>query len=256
MRWSNIEDNVILRLYSNLGPQGIMDSGEIDRSYEAIKCRARKFDLVFRKRYSCNEDYFNNPTIKSCYWAGLIAADGNIYYQDKRRLPVLKLSLKKSDEDHIIKFRNQIGYDGPITSHIQTQDDKIFEQSTIRISSLKLCDDLKKNFNIVRRKSLSLKSPTGLNAEQSASFIVGYIDGDGYIGRVNSYLRCTILGTYEMLNWIAKTIDKLTDLDTGASITKKGKIHYYTVSGEYAEVVLSKLKSIDVHHLCRKWNNI
>jgi len=51
------------------------------------------------RKYGLNENSFSKITLESCYWAGFIAADGNIYNK------YLSIELNNIDEKHLQKFR-------------------------------------------------------------------------------------------------------------------------------------------------------
>jgi hypothetical protein len=73
----------------------------------------KKNNIPFRKmspRFKYKTDFFSTYTKESCYWAGLIAADGYIRYNRDEVL----LSLKYDDIDLIQKFSNQIKFTGEI----------------------------------------------------------------------------------------------------------------------------------------------
>ena len=59
-----------------------------------------------RRKYNLNDSFFSheNLTIDSCYWAGFIAADGNIAKNKKQ----ITISLQHDDKTHLIKFKKLI----------------------------------------------------------------------------------------------------------------------------------------------------
>jgi len=66
-----------------------------------------------RKRHALREDAFDVITEESAYWVGFLMADGCISDQPNRTT-ALRLSLQRSDENHVKKFSEFLGYTGKI----------------------------------------------------------------------------------------------------------------------------------------------
>lgn len=188
-----------------------------------------------------NHNFFSKPNLLNSYWAGFIAADGCI--DDTKYSKKLKITLAHKDRNHLFRLKKYINYSGKIYRH---------QFSVIELVSNKLCEDLRKNFNITPRKSLTLKPPKGLTKRQTLAYIIGYIDGDGYIGVIDNTKRIKILGTKFVLNWIRKQLlqheKQLTDV-------KKYDKNVYTfyIYGKKASNITKLLNSIKVPKLKRKW---
>ncbi len=220
---------------------------------------------TYRKKHTYNEEFFKEPNVINSYWAGFIAADGCI--SDTGHSINLKVSLKSTDIEILEKLAKDIEYSGPIPVYSATyspaQQEKYGYTSTSFYSAKlviyafgKAARDLKDNFNITPRKSLTLKFPGHLPDECKRAFIVGYSDGDGCIsfrkdrsGRPNG-LVWYIVGTQQFLQEIQ------TFMGFG-TIYKRGNCSAYRASARQHMLELPELLQIDkVPHLPRKWDKI
>ena len=141
-------------------------------------------------KFTCNDDYFEIiDTPEKAYWLGFMYSDGFIQAKRKYNTTRVGITLTKSDEGHLEKFKEAVKFTGPIHSY---DPDKKYSYegskrfSRILISSPKMADDLIKN-GCVTQKSNILKYPdeTILPKELESHFIRGLIDGDGSIIRYN-----------------------------------------------------------------------
>lgn len=166
------------------------------------------FTVKFQMKHSYNESFFYNGGLRAAYWAGFIAADGNIYKRSEKN-HILAIGLSRVDRGHLETFLNDIGggriYDG-------VHDTKGTEclNSFVHISNFKICKSLEEKFNLTERKSLTLEPPKGLTRSERLAFIAGYIDGDGCYSfspyKDKRYPNVSILGTKEMLSWICSEL--------------------------------------------------
>ena len=208
-------------------------------------------------RYNKISDFFENPTIRNSYWAGFIAADGNI--NDK--INAISIKLKSTDDIILKKFQEDIGHDGQI--YYYTERGK--HSATLRINNAKTYfTHLEKHWNITARKSLTLLPPN-LENELALSYIVGYIDGDGYIGITKnnncktSKLELTILGTEKLLSWIGNTLYEYENknLYIVSKICCKGNYFRLSYISNRAYKILKLLQDVETpFRLERKWNKI
>lgn len=184
----------------------VLPEGFSKTAANGIRKRAGRapFPVKFQMRHSYNESFFYDGGVRAAYWAGFIAADGNIYKPAPTRA-VLAIGLSRADREHLETFLSDIGggrvYDGK-------HDTKGVEclNSFVNISNLKICTSLEERFNITERKSLTLVPPEDLLEKERIAFIAGYIDGDGAYSyspyKDKKYPNITILGTKKMLSWI------------------------------------------------------
>lgn len=182
-------------------------------------------DYVKRTKYICNHDFFSEDTEQAYYWAGFIAADGNI---DKNST-LVRIILCSKDKDHLIKFRNDVGSDSlvedfeTINNNFERYKRGVYYSSRIYINSGKMQKDLA-NFNIVPNKSLTYKFPHHLsNNDNIKHFIRGMIDGDGWVNHTSNHGNIGLCGTYDCVNYIKNfLISKLSLI--GGEVTKHGTI--------------------------------
>jgi hypothetical protein len=81
-------------------------------SAECLRQFIIKNNIEYKKKIKYNSDdlFFDKDNEKSFYWAGFIAADGNISEKSD-----FSLTLKISDVSHIEKFKKDVSSDAPIT---------------------------------------------------------------------------------------------------------------------------------------------
>lgn len=171
-------------------------------SYTYIHKQLKKYNIVVlnyggRKIFNCNENLFKEETEQSFYWAGFLAADGNI--SDENRLSI-HLSIK--DKEHLEKFIKDISYSGKI----EIKNDMIM----LRISSKEICKDLIK-FNVIPRKTLIYTLPEWLKSHHLLNhFIRGYFDGDGCatIKKQDNQLELSLAGTVKFITEIRNILEK------------------------------------------------
>lgn len=137
-----------------------------------------------------NHNFFSEYNEFSCYWAGFILADGYVR-TNKRNTLVIKL--KKDDNVHLENFKRDIEYIGDV---------KIKNNySVLTISSSKIINDLKENFDITTKKSLTCFVSEKIPLIYMKHYIRGYFDGDGSITKTTTE-TISFLGTEKTLNYI------------------------------------------------------
>lgn len=146
-----------------------------------------------KRKHEINDYFFSNITLLTCYYAGFIAADGNIYKNN------LTISLARKDRKILERFLTDCKSNYLIKDFLIKNR---FEASCVTIVSKQIIDDLYCNFNIIPNKSLTLQSPNLKNKEAIDAFIIGYIDGDGSISysKIRNELQISLIGTNEMLS--------------------------------------------------------
>lgn len=137
--------------------------------------------------YKYNKQFFNNiDTEEKAYWAGFIAADGNI----RKDFLKLRIELNIQDYSHLEKFRKSITGNNPIKESVRPNNHSCY----IDVNCKEMCLALN-DLGITPKKSLTLdinikKIPKDLRRH----FIRGYFDGDGSL---NNYKR----ENYNYLEW-------------------------------------------------------
>lgn len=252
MRWTSQEINALDSFYQ-ISSREQVEELLPGRSWSSIVHKANRRGLKTRdSKISYKRNFFKVPNLISSYYAGLLAADGNVYYHKDNGCQVV-LGLHEDDGLHVSKFADTLGYTGNLKTY------KNGKHNIVRLSLCKakeLARDLEANFNITPNKSLSLQPPK-LAHELSLAYLIGYIDGDGCIGsyknnigRDTTILTCVIVGTEGIVNW-AKALLNLTN-----KVQDKGNYYRIAFNGKRALEILQHLKQISVPHLKRKWDKV
>ena len=201
-----------------------------------------------KRKFNLNDYSFSEYNNESCYWAGLMAADGNI----TTHWDSFSIALKESDKEHIEQFKEWLNFEGPVgkaTVHYTYKGIKCEKFSYyIKPTSPQIVEDLNKNFGIFRNKSLSIMPPIKIpSLEGVDSFIKGYIDGDGSVmldSSKGNTSRLSIVGTYDMINWINNRFENILNrvlpppsrqknvwrIDFRNKISRSLLQHYFNVS--------------------------
>ena len=117
----------------------------------------------------CNNEFFSTYRPESCYWGGMLLADGYI----RLDRPVVDLHLKSGDVGHVRKFATAVEYGG--TVHAWETDCRV------TITSVKMTQDLGMKFGVVPRKTAIAEFPAQVPEEQWSHLVRGIFDGDGCI---------------------------------------------------------------------------
>ncbi len=240
--WTKDEDSLLIDNYGKMRPEDMFSI--IGRNRNAIYARAQKLGLKSNQSriYFCNDDFFGTINNSSAYFAGLLAADGNVC-NDRFRIEL-------SDKELVLSLKETIGYSGEIYKKNRNGFKTLYG---IGITSKQCVLDLDKYWNITPRKSLTLQPPTGLTEEQELAYIIGYIDGDGsiYINNRNQlYFMCC--GSHPVIEWMSQKFNRKMrqngKTDTNFRIEAK--------CGPALEI-LKELYKVDTPiKLSRKWNKV
>lgn len=186
--------------------------------------RCLKANGVRLRKRSCankyNVHFFDEYNKNSCYWAGFIAADGNLR-SDRHEV---NIHLAISDIDHLQKFANAIEFDGEIKAY--------GDSCRICLAGEALCNGLANNFSIVPRKTNYVEIPEGIPEEYLPDYLRGYFDGDGCITMSDRNLHISFAsGSHKMLEQIRTYFyDRGVSVRTKIgmpSIQKSTSIHYF-----------------------------
>jgi len=171
------------------------------------------------RQISVDDNAFSELTPSSCYWAGFIAADGNVQQGN-----YLNIKLKGIDAKHLEKFGQFSKFDG----NVSIRHNEKWDYCKIAFRSRKIVDDLCENFSIIPNKSLVLQPPHIDDLELIRHFIRGYFDGDGcfYFGTKRKVMSFEIYsGSKDMVVWILDNIKKCVKVGN-PSVSRKGKNVY------------------------------
>lgn len=163
----------------------------------AKKLNVKKYqiDYVFKKYnwekrtlaeacrvYEVDVNYFDEiNTPNKAYILGFLYADG----YNNLIINSWCLSLKKMDEEILIKIQKELKSNKPIKYRDDLHKDGTSrDMASFYIGSKHMCESLAK-WGVVQNKTFQLKFPDFLNEDLLPHFIRGYFDGDGCIsGRI------------------------------------------------------------------------
>lgn len=190
-------------------------SGSYSRE-QAVNITRRNYNRNF---YKCNDDFFAKPNNVNSYWAGFLAADCSITNN------TISIDLAHKDEQQLSKLKRAIEYAGSVFKnkrHVRLQ-----------FNSPKIAKDLKNNFGVTARKSLTLNAP-GLRKEANVrAFIRGYMDGDGSIyTRCDGYHSVSFNGTKKLLTWIKRELQQYVEYIGNPSVVRHSSIYKLTFTGK------------------------
>ncbi|MGH1429839.1 MAG: hypothetical protein K6L74_06815 [Neptuniibacter sp.] len=158
----------------------------IGRSEGSVSLRGKRLGVVFTAsgktaRYTKNMMFFNKPSVVNAYIAGWLASDGWIRPESNGK-PINQVGISLARKDrHILEYiRSTTEYSGVIRDY----EADGYPQSEMRISGVpQWLEDLEKYWNLVPNKTKILQPPNLglLSEEQVLAYMVGLIEGDGYI---------------------------------------------------------------------------
>lgn len=212
-----------------------------------------------------NEDFFKViDTEQKAYWLGFIYADGCVSENIKNgrvKSMTLGIILKDSDEGHLQKFLDDMGYvNGKVTHKNVALHGTSFKAARVAINNTQMCRDLIK-LGATPRKSHTLTFPSkdAVPDHLLRHFIRGYVDGDGYVGHVtnSSRLRFGMVGTRWFLEGL---MERVPLFKATIKIDKRSKIHTTNNSIDLthtkAENIIRYLYTDANVYLDRKYNKI
>ena len=203
-------------------------------------------NLPFKKKiiYTCDDTVFSKDTESSFYWAGFMAADGNVSKQND-----IGLTLATKDIDQIIKFKEYLKSDSPVTT-VQKPARKILGADTgptlssrFRIRSNKIAKDLEK-FNIIPNKTKVYDIPDWvINHEYFKHFLRGYFEGDGWYSETitkktqKKKLTWGLCGNKWVMEKIKNKLETL--LDVSVSMYKHKNLWRLNIQNQHSVYLIS-----------------
>lgn len=163
-------------------------------------------DLIHRTRgqnsriYDWNDNFFNERTETTAYWAGFLMADGSL-----GKLPYtfrLTLNVHKKDADHMVRYSESLGMPRTRVRSIGR------DQVSVRVVSKSLLSDLA-FWGIVPRKTYNHVDPMVSDTALLVPFLRGWFDGDGYISTRNNKHRFRVTGNKHAMMWYGEALKKI-----------------------------------------------
>lgn len=192
---------------------------------------------------------FKEYTKDSCYWAGLLAADGCIDVNG-----TITLELEGKDYLTIEAFKK----------YCKAEHDISYRESTnsyrIRFVSKEIKDDLLFNFSVSVGKTKNLEVPILLEDWQYAAYYRGFFDGDGCF---TEFFNNRPMATYRValtngsLNFLETTLDLLRTkhIIEGGCLTKKATNCWdIQLAVKDSTSFLNWIYSVEGHRFSRKYD--
>ena len=226
-----------------LGGMTLKEVGvHLNISYWTVLDRLKRAGVRKTIKHSINHNSFNDFNVNSCYWAGFIAADGNIHSKHKS----VGIELSEKDSEHLRKICRYVGRDTKLWFRERKLNNKKFKMVSVSLQSKQIVDDLYNNFSIVQNKSFILKSPQNMPKKFNKHFVRGFVDGDGSIGwhKHNKNPRIHVIsGSYDILEWIVGTIKEETKKCSNVLVHKRkdNNIYNFEINGKQTYKVLDWL---------------
>lgn len=258
MYWSNHDFQTLQTHYANAQKYKLMDLLP-GFSWRVISRKARSMGLlrnrsVVRRINQVDDMFFQNHGLIADYWAGFIAADGNI----RKDKPCLRFKTSMLDIDHLELFRNHAKCEKNVRIYFHKQQGQSY--ATLDINGVpKWCENLKTIYGIAPGKTHTLKAPN-LHGTRALAFIKGYIDGDGcvYSGPISSQDRVSVCGNESVLEWMQSEIQSSLGIHSNKprKIDKDKPIMQWAIAGTKARKLCSAMRELNVPGLERKWGKI
>lgn len=194
-----------------------------------------------RRKYSCDEHYFDELDADRAYWLGFVMAAGCVSLRDVRGYHQFVFSVASKDADHLDKLRTAMRSDHPIHG----PRSGCYQ---LMITSYPLCLGLERH-GVVPRKSLRLTMPE-LPDDLYMPLCRGLIDGDGSFNRYTrrsgqQVLQLSLVGADAVCRWFVARF--------GGSMSPKRRVYQFQLTGARAAALLRQLYADDaVTHLQRK----
>jgi hypothetical protein len=157
-------------------------------------------------KFSINSKAFSEYTKESCYWAGFLAADGNISKGHNSKYPYCRVRVYLADYEveHLFKLKVFLN-----AVHKISVNEK-YHRCSLEFSDAEIAKDLLQKFGIHPKKSLTYRGPSSeMPEEMMKYFIRGYFDGDGGVHEYLTHRSCKykslgsqIIGTSEFIGLI------------------------------------------------------
>jgi hypothetical protein len=227
-----------------------------DNNIEHLKRRRTLLDESYFDKY--NDDYIGAEVM---YWAGFIAADGNVMNKSSSRSYNMTVNLSIKDINHLEKLKNSLKSTSKLRIYNNkggVRFNKIFKDTTgcsISFASKYLVNSLEK-FNIIPAKSKIYSITKCLyNHKFINHFIRGYMDGDGGVLFNDKYKRVYFYGTKECLNGISEIILKSCNIIKKA-VSNNRSIYSIQYNGKDAINLVKWMYKDSSIYLERKYNCI
>jgi hypothetical protein len=261
--WSKEEENKLKELTGKLSFNKMIQYFP-NRTASSLQKKSIKLGLVSGYRdskYTINNDYWKNLNLINCYYGGFIATDGNLGTNGS----LFQINLSSKDVDLLHNFKKEVGFNGRVVVHTRKKykSDDLMEVCYIAIHKAKKWhEDLFRHFNITPRKTYTLQPPNINNEYLEYAYIIGAIDGDGWIFKYKNQNRISIgfvAAISPVVEWIHSKLNNI--YKNGYSVKKskdtkmKNGCYYFAIQDIAAAIIIDYLRQFPVPKLARKWEN-
>jgi hypothetical protein len=175
---------------------------------------------MFKRKYKLKENIFDKIDRNVAYWLGFMYGDGNCTCENK-----IRLALRASDYEHLVKFRNFIGSDDrPIKKYVNSLG---HDFCGFEFRSWKMHNSIKK-YELNKRKENRGRLHLDLIQDNVVSdFVRGLFDADGtffYSGIHKNHLFSEITGRKALLQDIKNILVRFKVISENKKIVKNGSI--------------------------------
>lgn len=159
--WSKKEVEFLKNYYEKSEKNFLLN--HLKRSWSSIVNKAFLLNL---NRKNCDIEKLMDESLDSYYWLGFIMADGHFSKTNQ-----IQINLNIEDLDHLKKFSHFINYN------------KELKKPNIRVCFTPIKEWLVNKLNIKNNKTYYPCSLDNMNGDKLFSFVIGFIDGDGFINK-------------------------------------------------------------------------
>ena len=192
-----------------------------------------------KRKYTLNENYFEKiDTEEKAYWLGFILADGYIGLRNGKE-SALEIVLAKKDLDHLHKFKNAIGYGGPV---YLIKNDSMCRLNVYGLTFVGHIVDK----GIGTKKSLISKPIFFEEDSLQKAFWRGCFDGDGTVFWAHSKIRASrlslgIIGTKDICEAFSIYVKKHCPTQSNNLEKRPGCYRWLMTGNKYCKIFLEHL---------------
>lgn len=219
-----------------------------NRSYSTLKTTARNIGV--KKAFPQNKYKLIKlveETNISHYWQGFILGDGCVYNT------YLKITLEKTDRNHLIKYCNYCGIPEPFT-----YNDKHYKTS---VADSYVCKFLNEKYSIKHPKTYNCPDFDIKNDNLFISFLCGLIDADGCFCTDSKTKKVNMIRIHCHSSWenfYIKIKERLKNFDIEARtyMCSRGYLKFIISRQKYFIKLFDLVKQQNIPYLERKWDKL
>jgi DNA-binding CsgD family transcriptional regulator len=216
----DVDEEIVLQMYRDQSLSSYAIADEIGISQFSVLKILRAHKEVKTVAEAQRKNFFNEAIFKNidtafkAYWLGFMFGDGYV----KSNLKEFGITLKSEDMSHLEKFAEFLEYSGEIKTYDPIEGAFSNNQySKLVACSRETCADLISH-GCIPNKTHILAEPQGLNKTLFKDFIRGLVDADGGIYVYSKIVSWELVGTYDLLKWVADRLPESARLERHKSI--------------------------------------